>query len=69
MCRASRGRAGWDASAHTAMEEAVRAVGERTGAPLPPSKPRWFERFQLRFGKKAADAKQSACSAAKPEAK
>jgi spermidine dehydrogenase len=46
---------GWDAYAHTAMSEAVRAVGELTGLPPPPYKPRWQERFQALFRRKPLD--------------
>ena len=45
---------GWDAYAHTAMAEAVRAVGELTGELPPPYKPRWQERFSATFKKKPA---------------
>jgi spermidine dehydrogenase len=40
---------GWDAYAHTAMAEAVRAVGELTGQQPPPYKARWSERFRALF--------------------
>ncbi|MFM9943520.1 MAG: NAD(P)-binding protein [Hyphomicrobiaceae bacterium] len=40
---------GWDAYAHTAMAEAVRAIGELTGEKPPPYMPRWSERFRELF--------------------
>ncbi|MBL8565170.1 MAG: NAD(P)-binding protein [Hyphomicrobiaceae bacterium] len=39
----------WDAYAHSAMSEAVRAVGDLTGDPPPSPKPRWYQRFLARL--------------------
>lgn len=63
---------GWDAYAHTAMAEAVRAIGELTGEKPPPYRPRWQERFsqvvkRATDAAKAPDAKQS--DAKPPETK
>ncbi len=60
---------GWDAYAHTAMAEAVRAIGELTGEAPPPYRPRWFERFQMRFGKQPGAANPPTAATPKPEAK
>lgn len=47
----------WDAYAHSAMSEAVRAVGDLTGEPPPSPKPRWYQRFLSRLtGKPATPA-------------
>ena len=41
----------WDAYAHSAMEEAVRAVGELLGAPPAEVRQPWYTRFLRRFSK------------------
>jgi spermidine dehydrogenase len=41
----------WDAYAHAAMEEAVRAVGELLGAPPAQARQPWYTRFLRRFSK------------------
>jgi spermidine dehydrogenase len=39
----------WDAYAHSAMSEAVRAVADLTGDAPPAAKPRWYQRFLARI--------------------
>ncbi len=41
----------WDAYAHSAMEEAVRAVGELLGAVPAQTQQPWYGRFLKRFSK------------------
>ena len=41
----------WDAYAHSAMEEAVRAVAELVGAAPVENRPSWYNRFRRRFSK------------------
>src|SRR4029079_6604491 len=46
----------WDAYAHSAMEEAVRAVGELLGAPPAEVRQPWYTRFLRRFSKSCRGA-------------
>lgn len=50
----------WDAYAHSAMSEAVRAVADLTGDAPPAAKPRWYQRFLARITGRGASTEGAA---------